>query len=290
MNTVRKWSAAIFLALISSCLHVTDHKQKFGNIARLVKVMCRSKSTIVKGTCGVILGFSCHDLLSRADAADNYSTETDSEKMSERNLLGDIGKALLGMRVWHNYFPPSRYDIDKSITAKLSNENCDNSLKDIGGIAGLVLGLASSIGALHNAGVHDAILKIKDIVISWVQHMNILVQGSFHHLLQWGITLFIFYLELLMLVLFSDEATFREVQGRKMELHQAILKMEQRGSADGILQVQADCIQYDLEELIKALTGRCKKHGLDMKLAATIELPIGWQPDIQDGTSVWDED
>ncbi|KAM5573883.1 actin cytoskeleton-regulatory complex protein PAN1 [Rosa sericea] len=87
-----------------------------------------------------------------------------------------------------------------------------------------------------------------------------------------------------------EEATFREVQERKMELHQAIVKMEQGGSADGILQVRADRIQYDLEELIKALTERCKKHGLDMKSAAIIELPTGWQPGIQDGAAVWDED
>ena len=50
-------------------------------------------------------------------------------------------------------------------------------------------------------------------------------------------------------------------------------------TADGLLllQVRADRIQYDLEELIKALTERCKKHGLDMKSAAIIELPTGMQ-------------
>ncbi|CAN6712001.1 unnamed protein product [Malus baccata var. baccata] len=87
-----------------------------------------------------------------------------------------------------------------------------------------------------------------------------------------------------------EEATFREVQERKMELHQAIVKMEQGGSADGILQVRADRIQYDLEELVKALTERCKKHGLNMKSSAIIELPTGWQPGIQEGAAVWDED
>ncbi|XP_050378989.1 actin cytoskeleton-regulatory complex protein PAN1 isoform X2 [Argentina anserina] len=87
-----------------------------------------------------------------------------------------------------------------------------------------------------------------------------------------------------------EEATFREVQERKTEFHQAIVKMEQGGSTDGILQVRADRIQYDLEELIKALTERCKKHGLEMKSAAIIELPTGWQPGIQDGAAVWDED
>lgn len=34
----RQWSAAISLGLVSSCLHVTDHKQKFENITGLIKV------------------------------------------------------------------------------------------------------------------------------------------------------------------------------------------------------------------------------------------------------------
>lgn len=87
-----------------------------------------------------------------------------------------------------------------------------------------------------------------------------------------------------------EEAAFREIQERKMELHQAIIKMEQGGSADGILQVRADRIQSDLEELMKALTERCKKHGMEIKSTAVIELPIGWQPGIPEVSSVWDED
>ncbi|XP_062098049.1 uncharacterized protein LOC133803919 isoform X2 [Humulus lupulus] len=87
-----------------------------------------------------------------------------------------------------------------------------------------------------------------------------------------------------------EDATFRDIQARKMELHQAIVKMEQGGSADGILQVRADRIQYDLEELLKALTERCKKHGLHVKSSAIIELPKGWEPGIQEGAAVWDEE
>ncbi|KAG8369287.1 hypothetical protein BUALT_Bualt15G0135700 [Buddleja alternifolia] len=79
-------------------------------------------------------------------------------------------------------------------------------------------------------------------------------------------------------------------QERKMELHQALTKMEQGGSADGILQVRADRIQSDLEELLKALTERCKKHALQMKSSALIELPPGWTPGIPEAAAIWDED
>lgn len=87
-----------------------------------------------------------------------------------------------------------------------------------------------------------------------------------------------------------EEASFRDIQERKMELNQALVKMEQGGSADGILQVRADRIQSDLEELLKALAERCKKHGIDVKSTALIELPQGWQPGVPEISAVWDED
>ncbi|KAH9624918.1 hypothetical protein KSS87_004194 [Heliosperma pusillum] len=87
-----------------------------------------------------------------------------------------------------------------------------------------------------------------------------------------------------------EEAKFREYQERKMELQQAITNMEQGGSSDGILQVRADRIQSDFEELLKALSERCKKHNLEIKSEALIELPKGWHPGIQEGAAVWDEE
>ncbi|KAK1299949.1 hypothetical protein QJS10_CPB13g01149 [Acorus calamus] len=41
------------------------------------------------------------------------------------------------------------------------------------------------------------------------------------------------------------------------------------------VQVRADRIQSDLEELVKALNERCKRHGLSVKPMAVIELPFG---------------
>ncbi|KAB2610199.1 protein RST1-like [Pyrus ussuriensis x Pyrus communis] len=175
----RRWSAAISLGLISSCLHVTDHKQKFENITGLVEVMCRSSSTLVRGACGVALGFSCQDLLTR-----------ETGKMSETDLLGMIVKALslvIGqltqfpsdvLESLSAYFPPSTFGIDVNTTSELSHENSDDFLEDIWGVAGLVLGLASTVGAVYRAGAHGAVLKIKGLIVSWIPHMTTLVQGS----------------------------------------------------------------------------------------------------------------
>lgn len=87
-----------------------------------------------------------------------------------------------------------------------------------------------------------------------------------------------------------EEATFRHVQERKVELHNALLKMEQGGSVDGLLQVRADRIQSDLDELAKALSQRSKHYGIDLKTTASVELPFGWQPGIQEGAIDWDEE
>ncbi|KAL6648861.1 hypothetical protein ACP70R_013085 [Stipagrostis hirtigluma subsp. patula] len=87
-----------------------------------------------------------------------------------------------------------------------------------------------------------------------------------------------------------EEHAYRDVQERKVELHDALIKMVQGGSVDGLLQVRADRIQHQLEEMEKALSERCKHFGLHFKPSASVQLPIGWEPGPQEGTIEWDED
>ncbi|WCJ32834.1 Calcium-binding EF hand family protein [Euphorbia peplus] len=87
-----------------------------------------------------------------------------------------------------------------------------------------------------------------------------------------------------------EEATFRDIQERKMELYRAIVKMEEGGTADGVLKERVDRIQSSLEELVKHVNERCKQYGLRAKPISLVELPFGWQPGIQGGAADWDED
>ncbi|KAK6922497.1 EH domain [Dillenia turbinata] len=87
-----------------------------------------------------------------------------------------------------------------------------------------------------------------------------------------------------------EEATFRDIQEKKMDLYQAIVKMEQGDSDNGDLQNRVNGIQSDLEELVKSLNDRCKKYGLRAKPTSLVELPFGWQPGIQEAAADWDED
>lgn len=90
--------------------------------------------------------------------------------------------------------------------------------------------------------------------------------------------------------LLSDEAVFRDVQDRRLELQSALVRMEQGGDLNAFLQARADRLHDDLEELKKALNMKHKKIGLPVKPISLLELPFGWQPGIQEGAAQWDED
>ncbi|KAL1566675.1 actin cytoskeleton-regulatory complex protein pan1-like [Salvia divinorum] len=85
-----------------------------------------------------------------------------------------------------------------------------------------------------------------------------------------------------------EEATFRDIQEKKMELYRAIVKLDQENADDA--QDRANQVQSDLEELVKALNERCKTYGLRAKPTSLLELPFGWQPGIEGTAADWDED
>ncbi|KAK8604219.1 hypothetical protein V6N13_099168 [Hibiscus sabdariffa] len=184
----RQWSASMSLGLISSSLHVTDHEQKFMNITGLLEVLCHSKSSIVKGACGIGLGLSCQDLLSRVEAPDDSNVIEENHKMLEERLLGRIVRTLSLMlhpvadssantlESLCAHFSTGTDDIDTSITSELLDDDSNGLDDDIWGIAGLVIGLGSSIGAMYRAGAYDAVLKVKELIISWIPHMSSSVQ------------------------------------------------------------------------------------------------------------------
>ncbi|KAL6603353.1 hypothetical protein ACP70R_043714 [Stipagrostis hirtigluma subsp. patula] len=87
-----------------------------------------------------------------------------------------------------------------------------------------------------------------------------------------------------------DEATFREIQEKKLEIYNAIVKLQKGDGDDEKLQERATKIQSDLEELVKSLNEQCKRYGLRAKPTTLVELPFGWQPGIQETAAVWDEE
>ncbi|XP_010514478.1 PREDICTED: protein RST1-like isoform X3 [Camelina sativa] len=183
----RQWTAAISLGLISSSLHVTDHKQKFQNISGLLEVLCSSKSTLVKGACGVGLGFSCQDLLTRTEASASSDMDRDSYWNQEERLLGRILRLLSS--ILHCFlhtpcdileslsalFPPGKEDNVIGLP-QLLDESSDDFDDDTWGIAGLIIGLGMSVGAVYRAGKKDAVVKIKNLIVSWIPYADSLKQ------------------------------------------------------------------------------------------------------------------
>ncbi|EOA23150.1 hypothetical protein CARUB_v10016560mg [Capsella rubella] len=183
----RQWTAGISLGLISSSLHVTDHKQKFQNISGLLEVLCSSKSTLVKGACGVGLGFSCQDLLTRTEASASSDMDSDSYWNQEEQLLGRIVRLLSSIlhRFLHTpcdileslsaLFPPAKEDNVIGLP-QLLDESSDDFDDDTWGIAGLIIGLGMSVGAIYRAGKKDAVVKIKNLIVSWIPYADSLKQ------------------------------------------------------------------------------------------------------------------
>ncbi|XP_042016866.1 intersectin-2-like isoform X2 [Salvia splendens] len=85
-----------------------------------------------------------------------------------------------------------------------------------------------------------------------------------------------------------EEATFHDIQEKKMELYRAIVKLDQENADDA--QDRANLVQSDLEVLVKTLNERCKTYGLRAKPTSLLELPFGWQPGIEGTAADWDED
>jgi len=141
------------------------------------QVLFDGGSSLVKGACGVGLGFSCQDLLTRVETSVTSTVMKETEKIPESELLGRTITALATMIQQRtrcssdvldslcSYFPLGSYDISGKAYEQIS-DNTEDLEEDIWGVAGLVLGLANSISAIYRAGELETVIKIKNLVIS----------------------------------------------------------------------------------------------------------------------------
>ncbi|KAI5082776.1 hypothetical protein GOP47_0002519 [Adiantum capillus-veneris] len=90
--------------------------------------------------------------------------------------------------------------------------------------------------------------------------------------------------------LLADEAAFRDVQERRLELYNSILRLDQGGDSNALLQSHAEKLQTDLDALRKSLNSKCKQLGVRIKVTTLAELPYGWKPGAQENAAAWDDD
>ncbi|XP_021714908.1 protein RST1-like isoform X2 [Chenopodium quinoa] len=185
----RQWSAAISIGVISTCLHSTDRQQKFQCVNGLIEVVCESRNILVKGACGIGLGYSCQDLLTRDVTADNALDQA-SFVLQEKALLGKIVRTL-SLRVWKltqissdllvslsKYKAPGLEDDDTKATSPLMVKRDEDVGDDLWGVTGLVMGLGMSISALSRAGSYDAMCSIKILLTSWIAQADFILTES----------------------------------------------------------------------------------------------------------------
>lgn len=274
----RQWSAAISLGVISSCLHVTDHKQKFQNIDALLEVASVSRSTLVRGACGVALGYACQDILTRFQAGEDSLLNKEAYEMHETDLLGKIIRTLCRLidqyaqssttilQTLSAYFPQVTNTTDSNITPSFSGESYDYMEDDIWGVSGLVIGLASSVTAIYRSGCIDAVRKIKDLIISWVPLDNPLDQEL---ILSTGACLALpFLVSFLQKVEMVDDAEVEYLLSGYRELINELLSTKKSGAFRQSL-LMASCVGAGnflgciLNEGIHSLDAKCVKDLLD---------------------------
>ncbi|KAG9459403.1 hypothetical protein H6P81_003911 [Aristolochia fimbriata] len=186
----RQWTSAISLGLVSCCLHPTDSQQRFQVITGLLKVASEAKSILVRGACGVGLGLASQALLPKAEHVSAPNLEEGKATVKEISLIGKIIRSLSHMicqvcpssidslQRLSQKFPPGPDDTCAEELIYTPCDKCDNFEEDTWGVSGLVLGLGNCVVAMYRAGVHDAVLNLKDILLSWVPQFNSLVQGA----------------------------------------------------------------------------------------------------------------
>lgn len=137
------------------------------------------------------LGFACDDLLSRLEVDDSEGGG-ETFRLRETTLLQNIIKSLsLTLCQICPSASESLKSLNKSLMCdgdgtfeedflNLPKESCDNMQEDAWGIAGLVMGLGSSVVAIYRSGSYDAVMKIKDMLISWIPHVDSSLRSSIY--------------------------------------------------------------------------------------------------------------
>ncbi|XP_062193776.1 protein RST1 isoform X2 [Phragmites australis] len=170
----QQWSAALSLGLIFNCFHPTDKKSKFQVINGLLEVITKTKSCLVKGACGLALGYACQGLLARAHNVADSEIEATTQ-LNERASVEDILHTLVTSLI--QLCPSSCYSLKKLSICGIGSmggmeENNNNFDDDPWAVAGLVLGLGKSAVALYRLGAYEAVNDVKNILISWIPDVD----------------------------------------------------------------------------------------------------------------------
>lgn len=138
----------------------------------------------MKGACGIGLGFSCQDLLTRVDSGANTKSGKEIYKIQETELFRKIIRTLFQMIYQFGgysgdilekvaaYFP-LRTDDSSLPEVELLSEDIDHLEEDVWGIAGPIIGLGNCLEVMYRAGAYDAVVYVKSLIFSWIPSANI---------------------------------------------------------------------------------------------------------------------
>ncbi|KAL9254781.1 RST1-like protein [Drosera capensis] len=189
----RQWAAAISLGFVSSVLHTTDREQKLHNVNGLIQAAQDSRSTLVKGACGIGLGFLCQGLFTHSSVVETASDEGSLNSLETESLgkivrclsltLCQITRCSSGTLQFLSRYVPLASDQDMYvITSESVCTTCEERDEDVWGIAGIIIGLGSCVGPLYRVGSYEAASSVKSLLVSWITNGSLKLQRSSNYL------------------------------------------------------------------------------------------------------------
>ncbi|GAB2229778.1 hypothetical protein Drorol1_Dr00014033 [Drosera rotundifolia] len=189
----RQWTAAISLGFVSSVLHTADREQKLHNVNGLIQAAQDSRSTLVKGACGIGLGFLCQGFFTHSSVVETAS-DVGSLNSLEAESLGKIVRFLSltlcqitrcssrKLQFLSRYVPLASDQDMCVITSESVCTTCEERDEDAWGIAGIIMGLGSCVGPLYRVGSYEAVSSIKSLLVSWITNGSLKLQRSSNYL------------------------------------------------------------------------------------------------------------
>ncbi|BFI25408.1 hypothetical protein MPTK2_1g20850 [Marchantia polymorpha subsp. ruderalis] len=175
-----QWSATLALGIVATCLHATDWKRKSEVIQILLKYAGASDRGIVRGACGLALGFICQGLLRGENGSKSLAGLAGVSRQREMEALVQIVLSLVQLTSetcplaepsLSNFLGLLRSEViaKERLTKTFTPEEGPKLEEDdFWAVVGLVWGLGSSVTGLEQLCCPLLVSSLTEVIISWI--------------------------------------------------------------------------------------------------------------------------
>ncbi|KAG6543981.1 hypothetical protein Mapa_014605 [Marchantia paleacea] len=175
-----QWSATLALGIVATCLHATDWKRKSEVIQILLKYAGASDRGIVRGACGLALGFICQDLLRGESSSKSLAGLAGVSRQREMEALVQIVLSLVQLTSetctlagpsLSKFLGLLRSEViakERLTKTFIPEEGPKLEEDDFWAVVGLVWGLGSSVTGLEQLCCPVLVSSLTELIVSWI--------------------------------------------------------------------------------------------------------------------------